>query len=121
LEVYRLTGTFPDHERFGLTSQLRRSAVSIPANIAEGFRKYTFAGKARFLNIAEGSLEECRYYCILAQDLGYVETDGLREALEVIARQLAACIKRLREPGQAARNENHAWKHEARRQVVFAP
>jgi four helix bundle protein len=61
LEVYRLTKRFPDHERFGLTTQLRRSAVSIPANIAEGFRKFSSADKARFLNTAEGSLEECRY------------------------------------------------------------
>ena len=98
LEVYRLTDTFPDHERFGLAVQMRRSAVSIPANIAEGFRKYTSADKARFLNIAEGSLEECRYYCILAQDLGYGETVKIRESLNVIAQQLGAYIKRLPEP-----------------------
>ncbi len=98
LEVYRLTDTFPDNERFGLAVQMRRSAVSIPANIAEAFRKYTSADKARFLNIAEGSLEECRYYCILAQDLGYGETVKIRESLNVIARQLEAYIKRLREP-----------------------
>ncbi len=98
LEVYRLTETFPNHERYGLTIQLRRSAVSIPANIAEGFRKYTPSDKARFLNTAEGSLEECRYYCILAQDLGYGETAKIREALDVIAGQLTAYIRRLREP-----------------------
>ena len=96
LEVYRLTATFPAEERFGLSSQFRRAAVSVPANIAEGFRKFTPADKARFLNTAEGSLEECRYYCILAQDLGYGETGKLREALDVIARQLSAYIQRLR-------------------------
>lgn len=102
LEVYRLTKTFPDYERFGLTTQLRRSAVSIPANIAEGFRKFSSADKARFLNTAEGSLEECRYYCILAQDLGYGETTRIREALDVIAGQLTAYIRRIRERGSSA-------------------
>ncbi|MDP2660345.1 MAG: four helix bundle protein [Dehalococcoidia bacterium] len=97
LEVYRLTGTFPIEERFGLVSQFRRAAVSIPANIAEGFRKYGVADKARFFNTAEGSLEECRYYCILTQDLGYGETDRLKDSLEAIAGQLAAYIRKLRE------------------------
>src|SRR5262249_13146084 len=97
LEVYRLTAKFPAEERFGLTSQFRRAAVSIPANIAEGFRMYTTADKARFMNTAEGSLEECRYYCILAQDLGYGNTEQLREALHVLATQLATYIRRLRD------------------------
>lgn len=99
LDVYRLTETFPAAERFGLTSQFRRASVSIPANIAEGFRKYGSADKARFLNIAEGSLEECRYYCILSQDLGFAETTHLQEPLATIASQLAAYIRRLREKG----------------------
>jgi four helix bundle protein len=97
LDVYRLTAKFPAEERFGLTNQFRRASVSIPANIAEGFRKYTAADKARFLNTAEGSLEECRYYCILVQDLGYGETEQLQEALNGLAAQLAAYIRRLRE------------------------
>lgn len=97
LEVYRLTGSFPQEERFGLVSQFRRAAVSIPANIAEGFRKYGVPDKARFFNIAEGSLEERRYYCILAQDLGYGETDRLKDSLEAIAGQLASYIRKLRE------------------------
>jgi four helix bundle protein len=97
LEVYRLTATFPAEERFGLSNQFRRVAVSIPANIAEGFRKYTTADKARFMNIAEGSLEECRYYCILVQDLRYGSTTKMQEALDVIAGQLAAYLRRLRE------------------------
>ena len=71
LGVYQATQSFPKTETYGLVSQFRRAAVSIPANIAEGFRKASSADKARFLNIAEGSLEECRYYLILAKDLNY--------------------------------------------------
>ncbi len=60
LATYRYTKCFPNHEVYGLSSQMRRSAVSIPANIAEGFRKRGKADKARFMNIAEGSIEESR-------------------------------------------------------------
>ena len=97
LDVYRLTATFPADERFGMISQFRRAAVPIPANIAEGFRKYTPADKARFFNTAEGSLEECRYYCILAQDLEYGDTIKLQKALDVIAAQLSAYLRCVRE------------------------
>lgn len=75
LDVYRVTQNFPDFERFGLSSQFQRAAVSITANIAEGFRKLSQADKLRFMNIAQGSLEECRYYCILSRDLGYVDNN----------------------------------------------
>jgi four helix bundle protein len=97
LGVYRLTATFPADERFGMVIQFRRAAVSIPANIAAGFRKYTAVDKARFFNTAEGSLEECRYYCILAQDLEYGDTLKLQKALHVIAAQLAAYLPCVRE------------------------
>jgi four helix bundle protein len=88
LAIYRLTESLPEREKFGLSHQMRRAAVSVPANIAEGFGKRSQAEKARFLNIAEGSLEECRYYLILAQDLGYGETDSLMAALEETSRLL---------------------------------
>ncbi|WP_338336790.1 four helix bundle protein [Marseilla massiliensis] len=71
--VYRLTMRFPHEERFGLTSQFRRAAISIEANIAEGYKKLGKADKLRFMNIAQGSLEECRDYIILSRDLGYIE------------------------------------------------
>ena len=71
LDVYRFTEGFPKHEMFGLTSQLRRAAVSVPDNFAEGFQKTSRADKVRFYNIAQGSLEESRYYLILARDLNY--------------------------------------------------
>ena len=73
LAVYQLSDHFPAHERFGLCSQFQRAAVSIPANIAEGYRKLGIADKLRFLNIAQGSLEECRYYVLLSKDLGYID------------------------------------------------
>jgi four helix bundle protein len=88
LQVYASTRGFPKEERYGLTSQFRRAAVSVPANIAEGFRKQSAADKSRFLNISEGSLEECRYYLILSHDLGYCNKDELWEQTEVVGRLL---------------------------------
>ncbi|BCL34187.1 four helix bundle protein [Nostoc sp. MS1] len=73
LFVYQFTGQFPKSEIYGLVSQFRRAAISIAANIAEGFKKKGAADKVRFLNIAQGSLEECRYYLILSKDLDYGE------------------------------------------------
>jgi four helix bundle protein len=72
LAVYNATKDFPEDEKFGLTSQFRRAAVSIAANIAEGYKKLSKADKLRFFNISQGSLEECRYYIILSKDLGYI-------------------------------------------------
>ncbi|GJQ57924.1 MAG: hypothetical protein SCALA701_07250 [Candidatus Scalindua sp.] len=62
LSIYRFSKDFPKSEMYGLTSQIRRAAISVPANIAEGFKKRGKADKCRFMNIAQGSLEECRYY-----------------------------------------------------------
>ena len=85
LAVYRFTESFPKHELFGLVSQLRRAAVSVPANFAEGFKKRSNADKARFYNIAQGSLEECRYYLILSRDLGYGDTAELMGQLREVS------------------------------------
>ena len=71
LLTYAITKGFPSDERFGLVSQMRRSAVSVPANIAEGFKRYGLQDKLRFYNISESSLEELKYYFILSEDLGY--------------------------------------------------
>ena len=90
LEIYRLSENFPKHELFGLTSQLRRAAVSIPANFAEGFKKTSLADKVRFYNIAQGSLEECRYYLILVRDLNYGDVSKLKADLERISKMLDA-------------------------------
>lgn len=90
LAIYKRTESFPRHEMFGLTSQLRRAAVSVPANFAEGFKKQGLADKVRFYNIAQGSLEECRYYLILARDLHYAQTDDLLGRLDEVGRMLNA-------------------------------
>jgi four helix bundle protein len=88
LGIYKLTAFFPKQETYGLSSQMRRAATSIAANIAEGFRKRGKADKARFMNTAEGSVEESRYYLILARDLGYAETESLVNALDEVSRLL---------------------------------
>jgi four helix bundle protein len=93
LAVYRYTATFPKPEAYGLVLQMRRAALSIAANVAEGFAKGTKPEKARYLNIAEGSVEESRYYLILAQDLGYGETGALASALDEVSRLLNAYVR----------------------------
>ncbi len=90
LAVYRLAQTFPKSENYGLSSQFRRSAVSIAANIAEGFRKRGKSDKLRFLNIAQGSLEESRYYLILTRDLEYGDIFKLRLLFEEVSKLLEA-------------------------------
>jgi four helix bundle protein len=99
LSVYQMTAGFPKHEMFGLTSQLRRAAVSVAANIAEGFKRRGRADKVRFLNIAQASLEECRYYLILTQDLGYGDTEAPMALLEESSRCLEAYVKRILNSG----------------------
>ena len=93
LAIYDYTARFPRQETYGLSIQTRRAAVSIAANIAEGFRKRGRADKVRFMNTAEGSLEESRYYLILAQDLGYGETENSMHLLESVSRLLNAYSK----------------------------
>ncbi|HMO79681.1 MAG TPA: four helix bundle protein [Pyrinomonadaceae bacterium] len=96
LDVYHLTESFPKHEIYGLTSQLRRAAISIPANFAEGFRKMSRPDKLRFYNISLGSLEECRYYLRLSKDLNYGNTEGLRSDLEEISKMLTSYMSKIR-------------------------
>ncbi len=98
LSVYSFSRAFPKEELYGLTSQLRRAAVSIPANIAEGFKKVGKPDKCRFMNIAQGSVEECRYYLILSQDLGYGDTSMLASQIEEISKLLASYIKTIQAP-----------------------
>jgi len=88
LAVYLLTQSFPRAEVYGLSSQFRRAAVSVAANIAEGFKKRGKADKLRFLNIAQGSLEESRYYLILVRDLAYGDVTELSVCLDEVSKLL---------------------------------
>ena len=83
-EVYRLTGSFPDDERFGLTTQMRRAAVSIPSNIAEGAAFHTSAAFKRYLRIALGSAYELYTQLVISSDVGYVQ----RQVLEPVRSEL---------------------------------
>ena len=82
--VYRVTKEFPSGEKFGLTSQFQRAAVSIAANIAEGYKRLGREDKIRFFNYSQGSLEECRCYIYLANDFGYITSDTANRMIEEI-------------------------------------
>lgn len=89
LNIYTVTTSFPAEERFGLVSQMRRAAVSVTANISEGYKKRSPKDKANFYNIAQGSLEELRYYLILSKDLGYLaDNESLLMAVDEIGKML---------------------------------
>ena len=90
LKIYRITSEFPKNEQYGLTSQFRRAAISIPANIAEGFGKATPKEKIQFYTYAQGSLEECKYYTFLSTELGYCSASELENDLETISKLLFA-------------------------------
>ena len=96
LDVYKISTKFPREEICGLTSQLRRAVISVPANIAEGFKRKSKAEKARFYNIAEASLEETRYFLILAKDLNYIEQNSFQERIDEICKMLNSYISQLK-------------------------
>lgn len=93
LMVYGVTKEFPGEEKFGLISQMRRAAISIPANIAEGFKRRGLSEKIRFYNISEGSLEELKYFFILSKDLSYINSNQeLMTQAETVGRLLNGLI-----------------------------
>jgi len=96
LNVYKCTGEFPREEVYALTSQFRRAAVSIAANIAEGFKKKSNKEKVKFYNTSQGSLEECRYYLILAKDLNYGENFKMAAQIEEVSKLLDAYISSIK-------------------------
>jgi four helix bundle protein len=93
IAVCEFTSHFPKSETYGLSLQMRKAAVSIPANIVEGFRRRGKADKVRFLNTSEASLEESRYYLILSEDLKYGATGKLLDSLEEVSRLLNSYSK----------------------------
>ena len=95
LEVYKLTRRLPKEELFGLVSQMRRASVSVPANIAEAFKRRGRPDKARQLNIAQASLEELRYFFILCADLSFLPPKTMDDPLEEVARMLDSYTQRI--------------------------
>jgi four helix bundle protein len=77
--IYKITHEFPAQERYGLTDQIRRASVSIPANLAEGFGRHGDRERAHFINIALGSAAEVEYYCLLARDLSFITQEQFEE------------------------------------------
>jgi len=97
LEIYQLTNDFPIEEKFGLVSQMRRAAVSVPANIAEGFKRRGTRDKINFYNISQGSLSELQYYLILVKDLGFkVKLDVLDNLISEVGKMLNGLITVIR-------------------------
>ena len=99
LEVYKLTSKFPKAKIYGITSQLRRSASSIPANIVEGQSRNSTKEYLQFLYNARGSLEETRYFLFLSKDLEYTEKskyDDLEQKYGEISKMLNGLINKLR-------------------------
>lgn len=99
LEIYRVTKQFPKDELYGLTSQIRRSAASIPANIAEGCGKGSDRELARYMQISMGSASELEYHLLLASDLDYLNTNDYQELVNrviEIKKMLGSFIKKLR-------------------------
>jgi len=95
LAIYHYTASFPKVEMYSLSTQFRRAAISIAANIAEGYKKKSKLDKARFFNISQGSLEECQYYLILSKDLGYDENNSLFLLLDEVSRKFEGYLQKL--------------------------
>lgn len=99
LEIYKITSSFPENEKYGLISQMRRAAVSVPANLAEGFKRQSNRDFAHFVNISAASLEEVRYHLLLSSDLEYMDALKkvvLEENCDEVARMLYALQRHLK-------------------------
>ncbi len=96
IDFYALTDSFPKSEQFGLTSQMRRAAYSIPSNIVEGFAKRGIKDKLRFYNISQGSLQELKYFMILSADLNYHKSkDSMIDKANQVGKLLSAYISKI--------------------------
>lgn len=98
IDIYNITGKFPKEETYGITSQIRRSSLSVPANIAEGFGRFHFMDKAKFYLNARGSLYELKSHLMIAEELGFIETklDDIFKKVEVLSLKLNNLIDKTR-------------------------
>lgn len=106
--VYKLTRAFPRDEVYGLTSQVRRSAASIGANIAEGCGRRSDGEMARFLQIARGSASETEYHLLLAKDLGFLQQSDFQTAEQsvvAVQRMLTALVQKVQPRGRKSKTE----------------
>lgn len=101
LRIYRLTKRFPADERYGLTSQLRRAAISVPTNLVEGSKRLHNSDFARFLNISEASLAETEYLLLLSRDLAFIDATMVKPLVDECA-AIAGMLHRLRLRVEAA-------------------
>lgn len=104
LRIYEVTASFPKEEMYGLTSQIRRSCISIPTNVAEGCGRGGDPELARFLHIAMGSASELEYQLLLARDLTLLSVpnyDNLAHDLNEVQRMLASFIQKVSQPAIA--------------------
>ena len=104
LDVYKMTSSFPDHEKFRLTGQMCRAASSVPTNIVEGNARYSRKEYIQFLITARASLEETRYHGLLARDLQYIESshyDQFETKAERISRMLNSFLRSLKSKGKS--------------------
>ena len=107
--IHEFSASFPRQEEYGLTSQLRRAAVSLPANVAEAFGRYHYRDKLNFYYHSRGSACEVRSHLLYARDVGYLAADDFNRivhALETIVQQLNAVIATIRHSSSAGIAEN---------------
>ncbi|MBI5360679.1 MAG: four helix bundle protein [Planctomycetes bacterium] len=103
LNIYNIIQKFPAEEKFALISQIRRAAISVPANIVEGFRRNGMRDKINFYNYAQSSLDELEYEMFLAQELGYYSNfEALEERINEVAKLLSGLIKSIKNSSQAS-------------------
>ena len=96
-EIYSITANLPNEEKYGIVSQIRRAAVSIPSNIAEGCARFSDKENLRFLDIARGSLAELETQLIISKNLGFIDSDNLVKKISPIAQMLSGLKRHLKQ------------------------
>jgi len=84
LKIYKITAEFPNEEKYGLTNQLRRAAISVASNLVEGFKRKSYKDRIHFYNMADGSVEEVKYQLLLAKDLRYIGENLYKKIIEIV-------------------------------------